>query len=113
MKYVVAPAIMAIIACSLASAARADVAPPPPPPPPPLPSCGCFGPNAPSGPLQNYCEYRCSCGCNGTAFYINITIPIGNTCNSSYFNQALEQAQQFGQQNPSYVGPCEDEIPVP
>lgn len=104
MKHIIAPALVGIIACTFTSATRADTPPPPPPPPP---SVSCLTPNAASGPLGNYCAFRCGCGCYGTEFYMNVSITPGMPC-SAYNNQALGEAQQFCVQNPSYIGPCND-----
>ncbi len=54
---------------------------------------GCTGSATPTGPLQNYCEYGCSCAPFGTNFYIQIFVPPGTTdCTGDPAAQALDQA---------------------
>jgi hypothetical protein len=55
-------------------------------------AAGIHVPNGPSGPLQNYCEYKCSCG-DGTPSpgYIQIFISPGTSCNGAPETQALSQ----------------------
>jgi hypothetical protein len=66
---------------------------------------GCIGDNRPSGPLQNYCEYKCNCGpySGKPSFYIQIMVPKGTTDCSGYIDQATVQAGDLCNPPPTHI----------
>jgi hypothetical protein len=74
----------------------------------------CTGTSGASGPLQNYCEYKCRCNPMGSPnsdpFYVQVMVPRGTTdCSGTYMSQAMAQAYDIC--NPALPSAIEKWIP--
>lgn len=50
-------------------------------------------PSNPSGPLQNYCEYQCTCTDGSSQGYIQIFVSPGTSCDGDVASQGSKQCE--------------------